>query len=102
MRIGGIGAPAIGHPPRRATDRREPQVAETESRALIAVEAAAAGDRPLPLTRHPSAPFLAHLIATRMQTPQTRARRRAEPEQAIAAYGLVTAVKPRHSFGKRA
>lgn len=32
------------------------------------------------------ADFIAQLIATREQAPQTRARRRAEPEQAIAAY----------------
>jgi hypothetical protein len=30
--------------------------------------------------------FLAHLIATARQMPQTRERRRAEPEDAIAAY----------------
>ena len=35
----------------------------------------------------PRADFLAQLIATRTLTPQTRSRRRAEPEEAIAAYG---------------
>jgi hypothetical protein len=97
MRIGGI-EPAIGCPPRRAaTDRREPP-AQTETRALIAVAAPVSAHRSMPLTRHPAAPFLAHLIATRMHAPQTRTRRRAEPEEAIAAYGLVTAAQPRHSF----
>lgn len=33
-----------------------------------------------------SATFLAHLIATARQVPQTRERRRAEPGEAIAAY----------------
>jgi len=33
-----------------------------------------------------NADFVVHLIATRAQWPQTRARRRAEPAQAIAAY----------------
>ena len=33
------------------------------------------------------ADFLAHLIATREGLPQTRARRRAEPAEAAAAYG---------------
>ena len=33
------------------------------------------------------ADFLAHLIATRDDLPQTRVRRRAEPAEAIAAYG---------------
>lgn len=33
-----------------------------------------------------NADFLAHLIATAAQAPQTRVRRRAEPAQAVAAY----------------
>jgi hypothetical protein len=33
-----------------------------------------------------NAPFVAHLIATAAQVPQTRARRRAEPAAASAAY----------------
>jgi hypothetical protein len=37
----------------------------------------------------PSADFIAHLIATAGQAPQTRARRRAEPEEAIAAYSAL-------------
>jgi hypothetical protein len=47
---------------------------------------AAAPPRPSPRA---NAGFVAHLIATRAQVPQTRARRRAEPEQAVAAYGAV-------------
>jgi hypothetical protein len=35
------------------------------------------------------ADFLAHLIATAAQVPQTRARRRAEPEDAVAIYRAV-------------
>ncbi len=34
----------------------------------------------------PSAVFIAHLIATSAQAPQTRARRRAQPDQATAVY----------------
>jgi hypothetical protein len=34
----------------------------------------------------PRAAFLAHLIATRRELPQTRARRRAEPDDAARAY----------------
>jgi hypothetical protein len=54
---------------------------------------------PLVHTDHAAAPlqpnvranadFVAHLIATKAQAPQTRARRRAEPEDAVAAYGAV-------------
>lgn len=98
MRIGGIGGPAIGH--RAASERREPEAAGTATRALIPVEAAAAGERMLPLTRHPAAPFLAHLIATRIQAPQTRTRRRAEPEEAMAAYGATTTAPARRRFAK--
>jgi hypothetical protein len=35
----------------------------------------------------PRADFLAQLIAAKVQAPQTRLRRRAEPDEAIAAYG---------------
>jgi hypothetical protein len=36
-----------------------------------------------------NADFLAHLVATKHQAPQTRLRRRAEPAEAIAAYGAL-------------
>ena len=102
MRISGIGAAAIGPGPRRtAIGRHEPQAAETESRALIAITPATQAERSWTHTRHPGAPFLAHLIATQMQAPQTRARRRAEPEEAIALYRAATAAIPaRCTFGK--
>jgi hypothetical protein len=41
------------------------------------------------MASRPSADFVAHLIATSDKAPQTRARRRAEPEEAIAAYCAV-------------
>jgi hypothetical protein len=44
-----------------------------------------AGPSPTPHQRG-NADFIAHLIATAAQAPQTRARRRAEPEHALAAY----------------
>jgi hypothetical protein len=34
----------------------------------------------------PDCGFIAHLIATKAQAPQTRTRRRAEPGEAISAY----------------
>jgi hypothetical protein len=37
----------------------------------------------------PNADFVAQLIATSGQAPQTRARRRAAPQEATAAYGAV-------------
>jgi hypothetical protein len=39
-----------------------------------------------------SAPFLAQLVATKDQHPQTRERRRAEPDMASAAYRAAAAL----------
>jgi hypothetical protein len=87
MRVSGIGAAAIGTFSRRAADRyAATPAAAPESRALIAVAASTASDRATARARHPQAPFLAQLIATQLHLPQTRARRRAEPAEAIAAY----------------
>ena len=55
-----------------------------ETRALVALAAAAATAVPRPRPRQ--APFLAQLIATKQQLPQTRERRRADPAQAVTAY----------------
>jgi hypothetical protein len=61
-------------------------------RALIAVAPATPGDPP-PATssRRPSANFLAQLIATAQQAPQTRVRRRADPAVAITSYRAAAA-----------
>ena len=80
MRIGGSKEGRFGHggrPPRK-TSAAEP------SRALTVVAAPSARDTS-PLTRG-NAAFLAHLIATNAQAPQTRTKRRAAPAEAIAAY----------------
>jgi hypothetical protein len=45
-----------------------------------------------PANNYRQAQFLAHLIATKDQLPQTRERRRAEPSVAIAAYRAVEAI----------
>jgi hypothetical protein len=60
-----------------------PAVDDAESRALVVLEPAAAQESTV---NYRQAPFLAHLIATKDQLPQTRQRRRAEPADAIAAY----------------
>ena len=57
-----------------------------ETRALVVREPQAARERPVPY-RHST--FLAHLIATREQLPQTRTRRRAEPDEAVRAYAAM-------------
>jgi hypothetical protein len=57
-------------------------------RDLVPVPAAQSPlDRPTAgRSPRPGAAFLAHLIATAQQAPQTRARRRAEPADALAHY----------------
>ncbi len=56
----------------------------SQTNALVALAAAATAAPPRP--PHRQAPFLAQLIATRQQHPQTRERRRAEPAEAVSAY----------------
>ena len=80
MRIVGVGgqtgpASASRRTPHETDARQAPEI---ESRALIAIEAPAPSERTPRVTRHPSAGFLAQLIATHMQAPQTRARRSGE------------------------
>lgn len=89
MRIGSIGTAAVGSTERRRFVRRNEtrEAVPVESRAIIPVAPPAPSERTVIHTRYPAAPFLAHLIATHMHAPQTRERRRAEPETAVAAYG---------------
>jgi hypothetical protein len=57
----------------------------SQGRALVAT--ATSGEVETKPTRsRPSAVFLAHLIAVDQQAPQTRQRRRAEPDEANAVY----------------
>jgi hypothetical protein len=57
-------------------------------RALVPTAASPLSDTPA-AARPASATFLAQLIATAQHAPQTRARRRAEPDQARAVYDAV-------------
>jgi hypothetical protein len=54
--------------------------------ALVPVAPAPAADAVARPTRRALADFLAHLIATDRQAPQTRTRRRVEPDEAARAY----------------
>lgn len=80
MRVGGIRQASRSPAPAAGGEAAPAH----ESRALIVVSppAQAAGGS----TRYRQAPFLAHLLAVRDQHAQTRERRRAEPQDAIAAY----------------
>jgi len=64
----------------------EPAPAEQAApgHALVALSPAAA--RHDALETYNQAPFLAQLLATKDQHPQARERRRAEPNEALAAY----------------
>ena len=73
MRIVGVGESINAAPRTRrgSSQAHDAEAPETQSRALIAVETTAAGERAPRVTRHPAAAFLAQLIATRMQAPQS-------------------------------
>jgi hypothetical protein len=89
--IAGINSTTIvaaGSAPRQERPTpRAPKV--SSSRALIALQPVASGETPV--RTHPDARFLAHLIATDQKVPQTRERRRAEPQDAITAYAAANA-----------
>jgi hypothetical protein len=89
MRLGEINKLGSRRPeptPRGAATAEE----AVASRALVALTPAAAADK-TPQACH-QAPFLAQLLAMKDQHPQTRERRRAEPEEALAAYRATVAL----------
>jgi hypothetical protein len=90
MRLGAIGRTGSqrdGFTPRAA---KPTTAAAVEGRALVA-RAPPPHQYEVP-SGHRQAAFLAQLIATKDQHPQTRARRRAEPGEAIAAYRAAAAL----------
>ncbi|SDU39154.1 hypothetical protein [Stappia sp. ES.058] len=100
MRIEPTPRVTTGSTTRRAAAQRSNATAETRAADsashLVAIEPVVdtrkAGYARLHRT---NAAFLAQLIATRDNMPQTRARRRAEPDEAIAAY-RATERQPRY------
>ena len=85
-------AAGCGRPGRTQRELVGPTGASASSRALVAVSpapASAAGVRTA--SPRPEAAFLAHIIATAQHAPQTRARRRAEPDDAISLYAVSAA-----------
>jgi hypothetical protein len=86
--VGGARGPSAA-----GTERREMPApanasvsAAAEARALVPTRAATRESDGPTAGQRPYAGFLAHLIATAGQLPQTRQHRRAEPEDAIAVY----------------
>jgi hypothetical protein len=89
MRLGEINRGTSRQPepkPRGAAPAKE----AVASRALVALTPAAAADK-TPQACH-QAPFLAQLLAMKDQHPQTRERRRAEPDEVLAAYRATVAL----------
>jgi len=102
MRIVGASSSVSALPRQPGNETHEAALPEGQGTALITIEVPRPSQRPPQSTRHPSAPFVAHLLATRMQAPQTRARRRAEPEEAITVYRSMTKpVSQARVFGTR-
>ena len=88
MRLGEIRAAG---PPSAAPTHSSAENASVEpsGHALVALKPVTAAPEPDTHERpahYRQAPFLAQLIATKDQHPQTRERRRADPREAIAAY----------------
>jgi hypothetical protein len=73
------------------SDNQTTTPAGTTCRALVPVAPAQTKARPAIVSRQPAG-FLAHLIATQQALPQTRERRRIDPQSAIAIY--TGAIKP--------
>ena len=59
---------------------------ETIERSLVPLAGSSRRERSQGPSARPSPAFLAHLIATAQHAPQTRARGRTEPANAIATY----------------
>jgi hypothetical protein len=59
------------------------------SNALVSLAPTDRAAADVRVASRPHADFIAHLIATSGQAPQTCARRRAAPDEAIAAYGAL-------------
>ena len=86
--VGGARGPsAIGTARREMPSSADASAsAAAEARALVPTRAATSQRDGPAAGQRPYAGFLAHLIATAAQLPQTRQHRRAEPEDAIAVY----------------
>jgi hypothetical protein len=65
--------------------------------ALVPLSAAGEAAATTGVRPRPSATFLAHLVATAQGAPQTRQRRRANPDHAATLYAAAAAKKERPS-----
>jgi hypothetical protein len=91
-------APASAMTPSACTDRPGDAagLAPVAGTAIIAIRPAGLNERQSIARLRPVAAFVAQLIATRQLAPQTRAKRRAHPAEASAAYRAASAPPARH------
>ena len=80
--------------PSPVTGAEVDNASSNENRALVPL--GGSGGSPERHADHRHAPFVAHLLAMKAQHPQTRERRRAEPNEALAAYRATAALTPSH------
>ena len=73
-----------------STPENDSEPEGSEGRALVALDSLPGRSGQAATHRH--APFVAHLVATKDQHPQTRERRRADPRDALAAYRAAAAL----------
>jgi hypothetical protein len=85
-KLSGLGTTGGRSAPAQKPHRQEPDLgAKTSERGLVPI-APNQPESSLRRSTRPSPAFLAQLIATAQHAPQTRARSRAEPADAIATY----------------
>jgi hypothetical protein len=91
MLIGEVNEPQFRRPhPAMSAPENDSEPTGSESRALVALDPLQGRSRNT--ADHRYAPFVAQLVATKDQHLQTRERRRAEPNDALAAYRAVAAL----------
>jgi len=90
MLVGGVNGSQFRQPdPAMSAPENDKEPAGSEGRALVALDPLSGRSGQ---ATHRYAPFVAHLVATKDQHPQTRERRRAEPRDALAAYRATAAL----------
>ena len=90
MRLGEVNGSQFRQPHGMSAPENDGEPTGSESRALVALDPLK-GHSGQP-ANHRYAPFVAHLVATKDQHPQTRERRRAAPHDALAAYRAAAAL----------
>ena len=95
--MGGIGS--VGSAGQRTASlvrsrRPDAEAPVATGRSVLAVAPADRADRPVTAHRRTLAPLVAHLIATVTDAPQLRQKRRADPGDAVLAYGAANRLGP--------